>query len=122
MRPGPLNLFSISSTLLLFVFSQSVSWAGAQTPQRDNRPRTASIGGRVTVGGAPAGNALVTVAESRPQAWDYGVESPQGVRFEVRTDSDGRYRVTGLAAGSYVVRALSKAYILSKSQFGFDAL
>src|SRR5215510_16047148 len=27
--------------------------SNAQAPQRDGRPRTASIGGRVTVGGAP---------------------------------------------------------------------
>jgi hypothetical protein len=41
MRPSLLNLFSALSILLLVAFSQSISWAGAQTPQRDNRPRTA---------------------------------------------------------------------------------
>jgi 5-hydroxyisourate hydrolase-like protein (transthyretin family) len=123
MKPNPLNLFSTLSILLLAVVSQSVSWAGAQTPQRDNRPRTASIGGRVTVGGAPAANALVTVAEVDPQSGDawVGFESSQRAPIEVRTDSDGRYRVTGLTEGSYAIKALSKAYVLSKSPFGFDA-
>jgi hypothetical protein len=119
MKSCPLNLFSTLSILLLIAVGRS----SAQTPQRDNRPRAASIGGRVTVGGAPAANALVTVAEVDPQsggAW-FGAESPQGATIEVRTDSDGRYRVTGLTEGSYVIRALSRAYVLSKSPFGFDA-
>src|SRR5262249_59775377 len=53
MKPNLLNLISATSILLLVTVSQP----GAQTPQRDNRPRTASFGGRVTVGGAPAANA-----------------------------------------------------------------
>jgi hypothetical protein len=119
MKRSLLNLFSISSILLLIAAAQS----NAQAPQRDGRPRTASIGGRVTVGGAPAANTLVTVAEVDPQTrggWA-GFESPRGETIEARTDSDGRYRVTGLAEGFYVIRALSKAYVMSKSPFGFDA-
>jgi hypothetical protein len=45
MKPCLLNLFSVLSILLLAVAGRS----SAQTPQRDNRPHTASIGGRVTV-------------------------------------------------------------------------
>jgi hypothetical protein len=119
MKPGPLNPFSILPILLLIAVGQS----NAQTPQRDNLPRTASISGRVTVGGVPAANALVVVAEGDLRtrgAWA-GSDSPQGATVEVRTGSDGRYRVTGLAEGSYVIHALSKAYVLSKSPFGFDA-
>ncbi|MBO0857554.1 MAG: carboxypeptidase regulatory-like domain-containing protein [Chloracidobacterium sp.] len=123
MRPGPLNLFLISSTLLLCVFIQSIKSAGAQTPQRDSRPRMASIGGRVTVGGAPAAYAMVTVEEADLQLLGEraGVESPQRPPIEVRTDNDGRYRVTGLTEGNYVVRALSKAYVFSKDPFGVEA-
>jgi protocatechuate 3,4-dioxygenase beta subunit len=119
MKPGPLTLFSILPILLLIAVGQS----NAQTPQPDNRPRTASIGGRVTGGGAPAANALVVVAEVDLRtrgAWA-GYESLHGAKVEVRTGSDGRYRVTGLAEGSYVIRALSEAYVLSKRPFGFDA-
>lgn len=97
--------------------------ANAQAPQSDNRPRTASIGGRVTVGGAPAANALVTVVEFDPQTrgeW-FGVGALQRAFIKVRTNGDGRYHVTGLTEGAYVIRALSKAYVLSKSPFGFDA-
>src|SRR5262245_61680401 len=110
MRPGPLNLFSISSTLLLFVFSQSVSWAGAQTPQRDNRPRTASISGRVTIGGKPAVNAVITVAETNLKPDAGGSDTPIPHQTKTRTDGDGRYLVGGLAEGRYVVSAMLKAF------------
>jgi protocatechuate 3,4-dioxygenase beta subunit len=112
MKPGPLNFISTLSILLLVAVSRS----GAQTPQRDNRPRTASIGGRVTVGGAPAANALVMVMEVDPPsggAW-LGGESRQRAFIKVRTDGDGRYRVGGLAEGDYMVYALSKAYVSSR--------
>jgi protocatechuate 3,4-dioxygenase beta subunit len=77
----------------------------------------------VTVGGAPAANALVTVVETSPQSRGalFGVESPQGESFEVRTDSEGSYRVTGLAEGAYMIRALSKAHVFSKGPIGVDA-
>jgi hypothetical protein len=113
MKLSLLNLFSISSTLLLFAFSQSVSWAGAQTPQRDNRPRTASISGRVTIAGKPAVNAVITVAETdlkSDPARGSDVAIPSQVK--TRTDGDGRYLVGGLAEGRYVVSSMLKAFIL----------
>jgi hypothetical protein len=64
MRLGPLNLISALSILLLIAVSQS----SAQTPQRDNRRRTASISGRVTLGGQPAANVTVTIVELDPRA------------------------------------------------------
>jgi protocatechuate 3,4-dioxygenase beta subunit len=95
----------------------------AQTPQRDNRPRTASISGRVTVGGKPAPNAVVTVAEVDPRSrieWLVGHgESWRHAFIKTRTDGEGRYHVAGLAEGAYVIRALSKAYVSSKNLPGF---
>jgi protocatechuate 3,4-dioxygenase beta subunit len=109
--------FSIPPSIaLLFV----ISVAGAQTPQGDNRPRTVSIGGRVTVGGSPAANALVMVAEVDPRSrttWPASPnnESQQRAFIKVRTDGDGRYQVAGLTGGAYMIRALSKAYTVSKN-------
>jgi protocatechuate 3,4-dioxygenase beta subunit len=113
------DLFWALSILLLVAMGRSY----AQSPKRESRPRTASIGGRVTISGAPAANALVTVVETSPQSRGalFSVESPQGEAFEVRTDSEGRYRVTGLAEGAYVIRALSKAYVFSKGPIGVEA-
>src|SRR5262249_25165180 len=84
---------------------------------RDNRPRTASIGGHVTVGGAPAANALVMVMEVDPQSRGgaFGDESQQRVFVTVRADGAGRYRVTGLTEGAYQICAISKAYVRSKN-------
>jgi len=97
----------------------------AQTPQRDNRPRAASISGRVTVGGKPAANAVVMVVEVDPQsrnewAFVFGGESSHRAFIKARTDGEGRYHATGLAEGAYVIRALSKAYTPSKSSPEFD--
>src|SRR5262244_2546131 len=95
--------FSIlSSIALLFIFSI----AGAQTPQRDNRPRTASISGRVIIAGKPAVNALVMVAEVDPRSrtsWPASSNnrSQQRAFIKVRTDGDGRYQVAGLTEGAY---------------------
>src|SRR5215510_5690392 len=118
MKSVPLNLFSALSISLLFTVSQPC----AQTPQRDNRPRTASIGGRVTEGGAPAVNAMVMIAEVDPQSrgGGFGGESPQRAFIKVRTDNDGRYRVAGLAEGDYMIRALSKVYLGARREPEFN--
>jgi hypothetical protein len=110
------------SIAILFI----ISVAGAQTPQGDNRPRTASISGRVTVGGAPAANALVMVGEVDPRsraAWPASSnnESQQRAFIKVRTDGEGRYQVAGLTGGAYMIRALSKAYTVSKNPPDFGA-
>ena len=112
MKLRPLNFISALSISLLITAAQS----NAQAPQRDHRPRTASIGGRVTVGGAPAANALVMVMEVDPPSGGslLGGESRQRAFIKVRTDGDGRYRVGGLAEGDYMIYALSKAYVSSR--------
>jgi protocatechuate 3,4-dioxygenase beta subunit len=113
MKLRLLNFISPLSILLLVAAAQS----NAQAPQRDDRPRTASIGGRVTVGGAPAANALVMVMEVDPPSGGSspGGESRQRAFVKVRTDNDGRYHVGGLAEGDYMIYALSKAYVSSRS-------
>jgi hypothetical protein len=121
MRLSLLNLFSVLSILLLAAVDQ----ASAQAQQRDNRPRTASIGGRVSLGSAPAANALVMVVEVDPRSrgeWPSGstVQSQQRAFIKVRTDGDGRYRVTGLTEGAYMIRAHSKAYVRPADSSNFD--
>jgi hypothetical protein len=108
MRRCWLNLISIPSISLLITFSQS---ADAQTPQRDNRPRTASISGRVTIGGEPAVNAVVTVAETDLKPDAGSSEAPIPRQLRTRTDGDGRYLVSGLAEGRYIVSAMLKAFV-----------
>src|SRR5215510_1165274 len=92
------------STVLLAVFT----FAKAQTPQRDNRPRTASVSGRVTVAGKPAVNAKVVITEVNDRS-DHGNQgfaidlqgSGAGEDYVVLTDAEGRYRATNLPEGKY---------------------
>jgi hypothetical protein len=116
MKPGPPTLFSILPILLLI----SVCQSSAQAPQRDNRPRTASIGGRVTIAGKPAANAVITVTETdlKPDAGESGLRIP--LQAKMRTDGDGRYLVGGLAEGRYVVSAMLKAFVTADNSSNFS--
>src|SRR5215831_4855865 len=111
MKPGRLTLFSSLSILLLIAAGQSGARANAQTPQRDNRPRTASVSGRVTIAGKPAANAVITVVETnlKPGAGESELRIP--LQAKTRSDSDGRYLVGGLAEGRYVVSAMLNAFV-----------
>jgi carboxypeptidase family protein len=107
MKLGSPTLFSILPIMLLIAVCQS----SAQTLQRDNRPRTALISGRVTIAGKPAANAVITVTETdiKPVAGESGLRIP--LQAKTRTDGDGRYLVGGLAEGRYVVSAMLKAFV-----------
>ena len=107
MRSCPLNLFTTLSILLLIAVGRS----SAQTPQRDNRPRAASISGRVTIAGKPAANAVITIVETDLKPGAGGLDAPIPVQAKTRTDGDGRYLVGGLAEGRYVVSAMLKAFV-----------
>ncbi|HEU0180386.1 MAG TPA: carboxypeptidase regulatory-like domain-containing protein [Blastocatellia bacterium] len=105
------------STALLLVFDI----ANAQTSQVDNRPRTASISGRVTIAGKAAANVKVTVTEvkERPTIGnqDFSIGLPgsgAGEDHVVLTDAEGRYRVTNLPEGKYEARALLGSYVREK--------
>jgi Carboxypeptidase regulatory-like domain len=100
---------TIPLSILLLVFTS----AGAQTAQRDTRPRTASISGRVTISGKAAANAKVVVTEIKDRAafgnQDFSIEAPGsgvGEDYAVLTDAEGRYRATGLPEGKYEVRVM----------------
>ncbi len=100
----------------------------AQTQQRDNRPRTASISGRVTVGGRPAANAKVGVDEVKDLARlgtaDFSLAfggMGAGEDYNALTDADGRFRVISLPEGNYELRVMLKAYVAEKNS-GHDDL
>src|SRR5215468_11276186 len=92
------------SIVLLAVFAV----AKAQPSQRDNRPRTASVSGRVTIAGKPAVNAKVVIAEVNdrhaPGTQGFSIVLPgsgAGEDYVVLTDAEGRYRATNLPEGKY---------------------
>jgi protocatechuate 3,4-dioxygenase beta subunit len=101
----------------LFIFSV----ANAQTPQHDNRPRTASVSGRVTVAGKPAVNAKVVVTEVK----DGPVPVGQGFSMDLMgagtgedhvalTDAEGRYRVINLPEGKYEAHVSREGHVREK--------
>jgi protocatechuate 3,4-dioxygenase beta subunit len=120
MKPRLLNCASTLSLLILIAVSQS----SAQTPQRNNRPRTASISGRVTVGGAPASNVPLRIveinrrSEGEREVIAGSTLTKEPAIFVVRTDVDGRYRVADLAAGTYQINVNSKVHVLAN--LGYD--
>src|SRR5262245_57859698 len=118
MKPGMLNLVSTLSISLLFTISQSI----AQTLQRDSVLRTVSIAGQVTIGGQPGPNVMVKIAEIDPRTGGerFGTIGGSTVKrpgsFSAITDADGRYRFAGLAAGTYQISAVSRAYVLANQK------
>lgn len=93
----------LPSTLLLLVL---YSFGGsAQTP---SKAPTASISGRVTIDGK--GVAGITVAATTSG-------SPLDNRTVARTttDDDGKYQLTGLAAGQFTIMPLAKAFVAGTS-------
>src|SRR5215510_6782912 len=95
--------FLLTSTLALLVL---YSFGGsAQTPNKDP---TASISGRVTVDGK--GVAGITVAATTSS-------SPLDNRTVAKTttDDDGKYQLSGLAAGQFTITPLAKAFVVGTS-------
>jgi PKD repeat protein len=76
--------------------------ASQSTVVRIGTPATYSLSGRVLLGSDPLDGVRVFVTSTR-QAF---------------TDSDGRYYITGLPAGAYIVQASRDGYVFIKS--GFD--
>ena len=97
-RAGKRSWLLTSTVLLLVLFSSGV---GAQTP---TKAPTASISGRVTIDGK--GAAGITVAATTSS-------SPLDNRTAAKatTDDDGKYQLTGLAAGQFTIMPLAKAFV-----------
>src|SRR5262245_7095063 len=93
---------------LSIVLLAAFTVARAQTPQRDNRPRTASVSGLVTIAGKPAVNAKVVITEVNdrhaPRNQAFSIDLPgsgAGEDYVALTDAEGRYRATNLPEGKY---------------------
>jgi len=73
----------------------------AQTPARD---KSASISGRVTIGGKGAAGITVVAAVNR-SAFDVKTVA------KTTTDDDGNYRLRGLTAGHFAILPVAKAFV-----------
>src|SRR5262245_12203980 len=84
--------------ILLFTVTNALL---AQSQMKDDKPATASITGRVTFDNRPLSG--VTVTLESPLNLGTGITNTQRPPVTAKTDSDGRYRLTGIAAGYYLV-------------------
>lgn len=97
------RIFFIASALfILHAVARSQTNAPAPTPH------ASSISGRVTIGANPAVNKRVVVRQIKMDVGSSGPflqgdESRSGKVHIAVTDADGKYRVTGLPAGAYIV-------------------
>lgn len=79
------------------------------------KPATASITGRITHNEQPLPGVIVTLESARPSS-SSAQNSPSA-----KTDAEGRYRLTGLAAGNYVVSPRALAYAVPMEGTSFRA-
>jgi protocatechuate 3,4-dioxygenase beta subunit len=92
----------MSTLLVLVVYSFGGS---AQTP---GKSPTASISGRVTIDGKGVAGITVTAATS-------GSPLDNRTVAKTTTDDDGKYQLTGLAAGQFTITPLAKAFVMGTS-------
>src|SRR5262245_24513125 len=77
------------------------------------KPGAATVSGRVTLNGEPARGVSVVI---QPQRQLY--PPPSSIVQNAKTDENGRFRFTGVAAGSYFIAALAPGFS-SSSDNGF---
>ncbi len=78
----------------------------AQPLPKDTKEGTATISGRVTLKGEPVRGATMALQQNRPPGMP-----TQDPGERVKTDEEGRYRFTGVAAGAYAVGALAPGFV-----------
>jgi Carboxypeptidase regulatory-like domain len=118
IKEGNMFLGDRFSILLPIALLGAFSIADAQTSQSDNRPRMASISGRVTISGKAAVNAKIVITEVKDgsglanQAFPIASQGLNaGESYVVLTDAEGRYRLTNLPEGRYETQAILRGYV-----------
>jgi hypothetical protein len=108
VRPGEMLMMPtlrFSPMLLLFVSVLSYNLF-AQTPKE----ATATIAGLVTLNGEPVRGVTVTLQLQNPTGFD-STPPPRA-----KTDAGGRFRITGVPAGQYILGALAPAFVAENDQ------
>jgi Carboxypeptidase regulatory-like domain len=94
----PKPYFTLGILVSLFSLCLEVS---IEAQSRETKPETAPISGLVTLKGEPARGITVLLLEQRVNANN----TPRA-----KTDENGRFRFTGLAAGRYWISAMAPGY------------
>jgi hypothetical protein len=106
--------FITLSTVSLFLLFCLVTHTPAQSRETKPAPATATISGRVTFGDQPASGVTVTLT-SRRMAMDQNTPLIKAV-----TDNEGRFQLTNIAAGTYLVAPLAPGFLPANSRSFYE--
>jgi hypothetical protein len=106
-------LARISFITLITVGSMLVA-ARTSSAQESKKETRGSIAGRVTLEGKPAPRVMV-IATSADR---YRTISQSAPPVRATTDDEGRYRLTGLPAGSYAVLPNAPSFVVAEETVG----
>src|SRR5262245_14794201 len=96
------------SPILISIFILIAAAAAGAQPQRENRPRTASISGRITAEGKPLSGVDVTIMR-------FSV-NPEPKVLRDKTDAEGLFRIEGIPPGEIYLRPHAYAFVFAESE------
>ena len=99
--------------LFALILLVAVTAARAQSQPQETKEPTASITGRVTVGGKAAQGVIVTImrADSGATSTAVGILGHKSAA-KTTTDEEGNYRFANLAAGRYLINPFAPALVI----------
>src|SRR5687768_16322372 len=98
-----LSLIIVTLFILLFISTQ----VSGQSPEARTAAPTASITGRVTLSGEPLKGVVVAFTQR-------GFNGRVMEVYKAITDEEGRFRLTNVAAGDYLVTPLIPGFVFQK--------
>lgn len=97
-----LTHYAVSLALALGAASSSI----AQTTSTQKKPAGSVVSGKVTIKGKAAPGVVVGLRPSQPT-------TPFEPTYKATSDQEGKYRITDVLAGSYLVAAQAPAFVVS---------
>jgi hypothetical protein len=101
-----MSRFNFAVSVLIQLLCLRLEFA-AQPQTKETKPGTATVSGQVVLNGATLGDVTVVLRPERPTSR----EEAKG--FEVKSDDEGKYRITGVAAGHYYINVLAIGVVLT---------
>jgi protocatechuate 3,4-dioxygenase beta subunit len=115
-------MHALTRPVIFVLLFTSVFSASAQSQPQEAKQPTASITGKVTVGGKPAAGVIITLTESNPDSLRRsGGRYSSDQMVKTTTDEEGRYRLENIAAGRYLINPFAPALIIENERYTTSA-